>query len=131
MPRAWRSPCPITSSARDEREPATAEATPPGAASDVGSTGADGSGDLGTAAFLAVQRVLQLGLGLLGQRRLEHRATEPAQRLDRLVRSHLLDDQEKGGGAWFQHVAYLFLELLVDRSLRQLAHERAHTGAHC
>src|SRR3954466_4198364 len=78
----------------------------------------------------AVQSLLQLGLGLLGERRLQDGAAELAQRLDGLVRRPRLDHEEQRRAAGLQLVANLLLELFPDRALGQLAGQRAEPGPH-
>src|SRR4051794_37958028 len=77
----------------------------------------------------AVQRLLELGLGVLGQRRLQDGAAVLAEPFDRLVGGHLLDDDEQRRRARLEHVAHLLDELLVEPGLLDLAHERAEAGA--
>src|SRR3954454_781380 len=79
----------------------------------------------------ALQRLLQLGFGLLRQRRLQDRAAVLLESFDGLVRRDLLEDEEEGRRARLQRVAHLILELLVDAGLLDLAHQRAETGADC
>src|SRR5690242_10164318 len=83
---------------------------------------------LSDSSLIAVQRVLEFGFGFLGQGGLQDRAAVLAHRLDSLVRGHLLQHQEQRRVARLDHAADLFLELLVDAALGELAHERAHTG---
>src|SRR5690242_13521523 len=78
--------------------------------------------------LIAVQRVLEFLFGLLGQGGLQDRAAVLAHRLDGLVGGHLLQHQEQRRVARLDYAADLFLELLVDAALGELAHERAHTG---
>src|SRR3954463_5453704 len=77
---------------------------------------------------LAVKRFLQLALGFLGQRGLEHRPAVLAQPVHGLVGRDLLDHDEQRRGAGLQHVADLLLELLVDAALLDLPEHRAQTG---
>src|SRR3954453_16419145 len=80
---------------------------------------------------VALQRVLQLRLRLLRQRRLEDGSAELAEGLHGLVRSHFLDDQEQRRGARLEHVAHLLLKLAVDPRLLELPHQGAEAGAEC
>src|SRR4051794_26590728 len=76
-----------------------------------------------------VQFLLELLLGLLGQRRLQHGPTELTKCVNRLVGGDLLDHEEECRGAGLEHLSHLVLEVLVDACLGDLAHERAHTRA--
>src|SRR3954470_12869910 len=117
------------------RRPDVAGRPRSGPARGVGPAVSTGSGDVGglllggLLPLVAVQGGLQLGLGVLGERRLEHRAAVLGHGLHRLVRRDLVDDQEEGRGAGLEHLTYLVLELLVDRTLGYLAHEGAEAGA--
>src|SRR4051794_5304942 len=78
----------------------------------------------------SVQRILQLVLGVLRERRLEHGPAELAEALDRLVGRDLLDSHEQGGRAGLAHVAPLLLDLPVDAGLLHLAEQCAEARAH-
>src|SRR5512132_4641761 len=64
------------------------------------------------AGAFTVQRFLELALGVVGQRALEHGAAVLGQRLHGLVRGHLLHHHEQGRGARLEHVPDLALDLL-------------------
>src|SRR4051794_36903454 len=61
--------------------------------------------------LLVVQRLLQLRLGLLRERGLEHRAAVLAHGLDRLVGRRPVDDHEERRRPRLHQVAHLLLEL--------------------
>src|SRR5579859_5591323 len=78
----------------------------------------------------SVQRLLQCALPLLAQRGLKHGAAVLAERLDGLVRGHLLHHEEECGCPRLEQVADLVLERLVDARLADLSHQGTESRAH-
>src|SRR4051794_31588301 len=78
---------------------------------------------------LAVQRGLELGLRLVGERGLQDGPAELLQAGDGLVGRRLLDDDEQRRGPRLDHVADLLLEALVDARLLDLPEQGAEAGA--
>src|SRR5215472_4444262 len=107
----------MTGSRATPRPEASRASTQPSVASSPGSSGC-------LARLLAMQRVLQLLLGLLGEGGLEDGAAVLGQRIHGLVRGHLLDHHEERRRAGVQHLADLVLEALIDTSLADISHER-------
>src|SRR5262245_4769645 len=103
--------------------------TPPASGSSAVRTSPSGAGAHWLHRAGAAQLGLKLALGVLGERRLQYRAAELLEALDRLVGRDLLDDEEEGGRAGLEHRTHLILELLVDARLLELAEERAEAGA--
>src|SRR5215467_15626514 len=78
-----------------------------------------------------MQRVLQLLLGLVGQRGLEDGAAVLGQRGRGLVRGHLLDHHEQRRRAGLQHLADLVLEGLIDTGLADTPARTCYTENGC
>src|SRR5215472_7950739 len=73
----------------------------------------------------AVQSLLDLLLGLLGQGAPDDRPAELTERLDGVVWGHLLDDHEQRRGPRLELPADLVDEVLVDTGLLDLAEDRS------
>ena len=76
-----------------------------------------------------MQRLLQLRLGVLRERRLQHGPAVLAEGLHGLVRRDLLNHDEQSRGTGLEHVPNLLLELLVDPRLLDLAEQGSESGA--
>src|SRR5215831_16672717 len=81
------------------------------------------------ASRLAVQSLLDLLLGLLGQGAPDDRPAELTERLDGLVWGHLLDDHEQRRSPRLELPADLVDEVLVDTGLLDLAEDRSQACA--